>query len=324
MKKPPVVFLVMFSVVISFSLFAQDGTEMGSFAGSSDLTPDILAKEVVSQSAVGSFSTGAPGSISANATTHKVPAQDEINKGEVSYSGTFSYRYPIQAPSGTNGMAPSIALAYNSASGNGLAGVGFVLSGLSVIERDASYPVLLNASDHYILDGEKLFKNADSSYHTEREDFSRIFTYSSTGQKIDDPNSSGAYWVVEKKDGTKWFYGSTPDSRIIALKKKNGPQYNYARLWALSKVEDSLGNYFSVSYEEDATNGDYYPSRIVYTKNDVQTLNAYNVIEFSYEPRPDVYPRYAPTFLEENLRLKWITVRVGASADGSGGALLRK
>jgi len=53
----------------------------------------------------------------------------------VNPDGSFSETLPIEIPAGRQGMQPRLALSYNSNSGNGIAGVGFSLSGLPVITR---------------------------------------------------------------------------------------------------------------------------------------------------------------------------------------------
>lgn len=53
----------------------------------------------------------------------------------VSETGASIYALPISVPQGINGLQPDITLAYNSQAGNGIAGVGFNIFGISAISR---------------------------------------------------------------------------------------------------------------------------------------------------------------------------------------------
>ena len=55
----------------------------------------------------------------------------------VAATGSARYSIPLSLPPGTKGLAPALAITYDSRSGNGLLGVGFRLTGLSRIQRCA-------------------------------------------------------------------------------------------------------------------------------------------------------------------------------------------
>ena len=86
--------------------------------------------------------------------------------GEASVSATGAARYtiPLTLPPGTNGLAPALAVTYDSRSGNGLLGVGFRLTGLSAIQRCGNTlaqdgrlgAVALDSADRFCLDGQRL------------------------------------------------------------------------------------------------------------------------------------------------------------------------
>src|SRR5258708_413257 len=82
----------------------------------------------------------------------------------VSPSGAATYTIPIQVPPGIAGMEPKLALTYNSQGGNGLVGMGWALSGLSVVHRcprtiaqdGVRGGINYDANDRFCLDGQRL------------------------------------------------------------------------------------------------------------------------------------------------------------------------
>jgi hypothetical protein len=109
--------------------------------------------------------------------------------GGVGRTGAFTYQIPIRMPPGTAGVAPKLALSYNSQGGNGVAGVGWNLSGLSAIMRcprtaatdnGVRGGVNLNTDDRLCLDGQRLILQSGSYgsqgavYFTEEFNGSRI------------------------------------------------------------------------------------------------------------------------------------------------------
>ena len=223
-----------------------------------------------------------------------VPAQ------EVTPSGAFTYSYPIEIPPGTNGIAPQLALTYNSMSGNGFLGMGWSLSGLSTITRDASYPVNFDENDHYVWNGEKLIYTGSNTagdvhtYHTKRESFLRIEAF---GNK-----ANPAYWIITQKDGTKFYYGysvspyhtAASDGFIEAVGTDG-----QAIVWGVSKVEDLCGNSYIIEYLEDSVKGTYYPLKVTYTMGN--GLSKFRTVIFSYTSRTDHYHVYLPKRMDIEL-----------------------
>ena len=95
-------------------------------------------------------------------------------------SGALTYNVPIDAYSAANGMNPSVQLIYNSLSGNGVAGYGWHIGGLSAISAcnstvyydNAPAPAKRDKTSAYMLDGMRLIdlKTGNSSlvnYETE-------------------------------------------------------------------------------------------------------------------------------------------------------------
>ena len=214
-------------------------------------------------------------------------------KFDVTDTGSASYAIPLSVVPGTAGVEPKLSLSYDSRSGNGLLGVGWSLEGLPAVTRCARTIVQdgvrggvnYDGDDRFCLEGERLVAitgtyGADGTeYRTEREGFSRIVSYGTAG-------TGPAWFKVWTKAGLVLEFGNTADSRIEAAGKSE------ARLWAVSRTADTKGNYFTVSYTEDNTNGEYRPERIDYTGNTVATVTPYASVRFVYETRPDVVPFY--------------------------------
>src|SRR5262245_50030457 len=81
----------------------------------------------------------------------------------VNEAGAAQYSIPIRIPPGRAGMEPKIALSYSSMAGNGLAGVGWNIDGLSAITRcpqtaaqdgiaSGARGINYDSSDRYCLD----------------------------------------------------------------------------------------------------------------------------------------------------------------------------
>jgi hypothetical protein len=167
----------------------------------------------------------------------------------VSPTGAATYTIPIECPPGINGMQPNIALVYNSQGGNGIAGWGWNLSGVSAITRtgktlyhdNAIATVQLTTADNLMLDGQRLILvngsnlTNDAKYRTEIETYSDITCKTINGY---------LYFEVRTKDGVTMEYGSSADSYIEAQ------GVSTPLTWLLKKVIDANGNYMIYNYGE--------------------------------------------------------------------------
>ncbi|HEX4333552.1 MAG TPA: FG-GAP-like repeat-containing protein, partial [Usitatibacter sp.] len=212
------------------------------------------------------------------------------SSGGVSDLGSASYTVPIQAPPGTAGITPKLAISYSSLGLNGVAGIGWSLSGLSVISRcpkslatDALVGgVRLDINDRFCLDGTRLVVvpttatyGADGTeYRTEVESLTKVISHGSAG-------NGPAWFQVWTREGLIYEYGNTADSQTLSVGSST------ARLWAVNKVSDLFGNYYTVTYSQDPVNGSFQPTRIDYTGNVAASLAPYNSIQFAYESRLD-------------------------------------
>lgn len=199
----------------------------------------------------------------------------------VSDSGGATYSIPIAVPPGTAGMMPNLSLGYDSQRGSGIVGVGWSLNGFSAIRRcaktvaqdGAAGRVGFDANDAYCLDGQRLMLISGSDYRTEIEGFKKVTAQGTAG--------TGPSWFeVRLPSGRILQYGNTTDSKILAKGKTS------VRVWALNRVTDTKGNYLTITYNNDTTNGTYYPTRIDYTGNATAAVATYASVQFSYVVRP--------------------------------------
>lgn len=117
----------------------------------------------------------------------------------VSESGALTYTLPIEILKGLNNFQPNIALAYNSQNGNGQAGWGWNIMGLSTINRGGKSKEIdgitigpqFNNNDPFYLDGQRLIKINETTFVTEK--FSKV--------KITKPASGEFQFVIQYTDG---------------------------------------------------------------------------------------------------------------------------
>ena len=239
-------------------------------------------------------------------------------KGSLSVAGdgSASYTIPVDVPKGTAGMEPQISLNYSSNMPNGIAGLGWTVSGLQQITRGAATlqkdgfvdGVDFDGNDRFFFNGERLvcvagtYGASGSEYRTEIDSFARITAIGTSG-------SGPLSWKVETKAGLVLSLGASSNSRVMVGTKG-------VLSWSVDKVEDTVGNYYAVSYESSPPirTGEvrnYRVARIDYTGS--ATLAPYASISFEFEARPDVQSFYTAGLRQSfDERLKAIRVETGS------------
>lgn len=252
----------------------------------------------------------------------RAPRSEYVGKIEDNFSitpmGQVDYEIPIPVVPGTGGVAPKLSIVYNSSKKIGLLGYGFDLAGLSIISRAPSNRfndgvagyVNFTESDHFSLDGTRLMV-VDSLtnsyiYQTEANSFSKIVAY---GSRID-PDS----FIVKTKAGLTYKYESNTD--LLGHPSETG------LFWMLTKVKDTKGNYFTVTYQGNTDQGGslldntIYPTRIDYTGNEASSLAPYASVRFSYatEQNPQFTYIYGKLIVHEKTMSR-IDVYMGNSIE---------
>ena len=254
--------------------------------------------------------TPAPAPTSSGSST---PVGTLTGAFKVGESGAATYNIPIAVPAGVAGVAPKLAVIYDSQSGNGVVGMGASISGLGSITRcrqtllqdGAVLPISWNVNDRFCLNGQRLmlfsgtYGSAESTYKTEIDSYVLV---TAKGGSAGNPG----YFEVEAKDGSKSTYGGTTDSRLSGANTMN---------WSISRFEDNMGNRIDYIYEGDRTSGQRIKTiNYAYPAAKSSTSPAAS-ISFVYEGRVDVASGYMTGgYLFKNTqRLDTITTKNGTA-----------
>ncbi|MGO4709105.1 FG-GAP-like repeat-containing protein, partial [Chryseobacterium sp. 2TAF14] len=176
----------------------------------------------------GSVDSGA-GASNPSGTTAPPGKSFHDTKGniEVNGAGQLQFTLPIALPPGVKSVAPQINLVYTSGSGNGIAGYGWNISGITAIsrvgkniEKDGEVKgIQLDYSDYYSFNGQRLILKSGeygkdgAEYVTEKYSNVKIKSVGTiTGQAWQGPE----YWEVTFEDGSEAWYGATASGNSTA------------------------------------------------------------------------------------------------------------
>ncbi|PTT36042.1 type IV secretion protein Rhs, partial [Chryseobacterium sp. HMWF028] len=166
---------------------------------------------------------------------------------EVTRGGELQFSLPIDLPPGIKNVSPKINLVYTSESGNGIAGYGWSISGITSIKRIAKNienaeevkGVQLDYSDYYSINGQRLILKSGeygrdgAEYVAEKYSNIKIKSVGSVtlGQAWQGPD----HWEITFEDGSQAIYGQD-------LAAKTSIEYN------ISEWKDPQGNYITYNY----------------------------------------------------------------------------
>ena len=173
---------------------------------------------------------------------------------QVPMTGSLVRAIPIEAPA-FHGIEPHLALAYSSGGGNGYVGVGWSLSGFSVIERtrNGRGTPRFTSTDVYVLDGQELLPCsqlappvtspgclAGGTHATKQESYSKI-------------TLAGNVWSIWSRNGVR-----TDLTPIYA--GATGATWR----WGQTSVRDAHAPANTVTYAWECVGGDCYPKSVSY------------------------------------------------------------
>ncbi len=211
------------------------------------------------------------------------------------FTGRAQTSVPIFVPPGRKNVQPNLNLSYSSSGGNSWLGIGWGLD-LGFIQRSVKRGVpKYDSTDTYVFSyqgvSSELVSVTTNEYRAKDEALFLKFVFDSTNNK----------WTVTDKSGTQHTFGDASGNR---QSNSNG-----TFKWALSKIQDTSGNYVSIVYTTD--NGELYPDNIQYNGNETQSFAHSHKVEFTLEDRDDDAVSYiSGGRVETNKRLANIQVKV--------------
>ncbi|WP_213286710.1 RHS repeat-associated core domain-containing protein [Bradyrhizobium sp. sGM-13] len=262
------------------------------------------------------------------------PSSRAASAVDASAGGALETSLAVAVPA-ARGPSPSIGLAYSSATGNGIAGFGWVLTGFPAIVRARDTGMKFDATDQFVFlpggwgtseNRDNRLVNAAGYYYRKK-----VRAGSPPEQFRPSNQSCGSgpcFWEMRDGSGRKYYFGGdanahpglyAPGTWHAGLwEPANGVTHNRGIVaWPLYKVVDADGNYFVVAYNQAA--GTFRPLRVDYNLPLVGAQGRAKSVHFQYENRPDRTPM--PSY--HSVRLKNIRV-YGHSIPPLAGTLIRR
>lgn len=253
--------------------------------GTPSVRPDLFTTDPLVTGIPSSENLRAPTTFPAPLSLPSGVNRSDFAVGQIPYTSGITptggrvYTVPI-ATIQDGKLAPKIALSYNSQSGNGIAGYGWSLTGLSSIMLTgktlyydgSSAAANLNAAGCvFSLDGARLVKSEG--------ELSAGYQYET---------ASGHIYVKSVVDGGEvcYFEALYPDGSKAVFGFRDNHQTRIS--YPLTSLTDRYGRVISVTYVKDTANGTYYPSVVRCIERGMTLAQ----ITLSYDSRPDAVTSY--------------------------------
>lgn len=246
---------------------------------------------------------------------------------DVSGSGQLQFTLPIALPPGIKSVAPQMNLMYSGGIGNGIAGYGWGLTGITSItrigkniEKDGKVEgVKFDYTDFYSFNGQRLILKSGeygkdgAEYVTEK--YSNIKIKSVGAYAINGQDAGPEHFEVTFEDGSQAWYGA------FVAGSRNGPRVTTPLEYNIVKWKDVQGNYISYSYQSAGSVGGFRNSNTVvriesisWGGNEILNKQHFNSIEFTYIDRDLVEDSYtAGIRFVQNKLLKDVIVKTNGS-----------
>lgn len=215
------------------------------------------------------------------------------------FTGGSGYSVPIWTPPGRNGMAPSLSLSYSSRRVDGIlgdiqsawVGMGWNIDTVEIARKIAfctqnCSPAFYGYENKFLLlfngTGYELIPDGSTPgrYHTKEESFLYIQLHNDSlgNNSPAAQNTTGEWWEVVERDGTRWRLGWNNDSEQLSsmigypgaatgawssLGYAGHALGLVAYRWRADRVTDTFGNGITIAYYEEhiqGFDGRYYDS----------------------------------------------------------------
>lgn len=248
-----------------------------------DIPEDSIGGEPIEDDEVLEEDYGHPAVYAPNlSSAYSQPVGSIPGAFSVSPTGGATYSITFNVSKGIGVMQPSVGIAYNSQAGNGIAGWGFSLSGISAITRapkdwyhdGMSRGIRHQADDAYYLDGKRLLLSsgtegtAGAVYTVEGEPFTVVTVY-------EDGAIDGVWFEVRTPDGMVYEYGHDYEAQQYFPSSTGA---NTINAWYLSRAVNMQGH--DIQYHYTQWYYYVYLTQIIYGNG-----SATCSIEFEYEER---------------------------------------